>query len=322
MISDDTQEIFDRYRFIHAKFLLIDGQRVIISSENLSPNSLPDDDKSDGTFGRRGVVLITDAPGVVSHVQTIFDHDFDTATHVDLFRWNKSDPTYGLPDPGFIPNPATFTGQFGFELVQSPENALRDVDALLGLIGRAGSGDTIWVEQLSERPYWGESNSNASDDPNPRLEAYIAAARRGAKVRILLDEYFDSTTNAVSNENTCLYVNAIALAERLKLECALNNPTGLGIHNKMVLAHINGQGYIHVGSINGTEQSNKGNRELAIQVQSDEAYELLTSMFIRDWPHRLYLPVLYNGYIRPAEYVLIGEELYNPSGATDDSEFI
>jgi hypothetical protein len=206
--------------------------------------------------------------------------------------------------------------------VQSPENALRDVDALLGLIGRAGSGDTILVEQLSERPYWGATNSNASDDPNPRLEAYIAAARRGAQVRILLDEYFDSTTNAVSNENTCLYINAIALAERLKLECALNNPTGLGIHNKMVLAHINGQGYIHIGSINGTEQSNKGNRELAIQVQSDEAYELLTSMFIRDWPHRLYLPVLYNGYIRPAEYVLIGEVLYNPSGATDDSEFI
>ncbi|MCP4424147.1 MAG: hypothetical protein GY803_06625 [Chloroflexi bacterium] len=332
MISDDARKIFDRYRFLHAKFILVDGRRVIISSENLSSNSLPDDDKSDGTWGRRGVVLITDAPGVVGHVQTIFDRDFDLTNHVDI-----SNTVYiGPPPVGFVPitetggitytvrypAPASFAGTFAFELVQSPENSLRDQDGLLGLVNRAGSGDTILVQQLGERPYWGPSSSNSIDDPNPRLEAYINAAQRGAAVRILLDEYFASRYDPVSNYAACHYVKEIAQAEHLTLDCALGNPTGLGIHNKMVLAQIGGQGYVHVGSLNGSEQSSKGNRELALQVQSDGAYVLLAEMFNRDWPYRNYLPIVLNNFIGPANHILISEVLYNSPGNPDNAEFI
>ncbi len=331
MISDDTHDpkIFDRYTFIHAKFILIDNQRVIISSENLSPNSMPSDDKTDGTWGRRGVILITDAPSIVNHVQTIFDHDFDITHHHDI-----TGTTYiGPPPIGFIPNtqtggitysvryttPATFTDNFAFELVQSPENSLRDQDSLLGLINKTNSGDTVLIQQLSEPPDWGD---NPTDDPNPRLEAYINAARRGATVKLLLDAYFNDTENANSNSATCQYVNAIAQDEKLKLECALSNPTGLGIHNKMILAQISGQGYIHIGSINGSEQSSKGNRELALQVQSDSAYTLLSNMFYRDWPYRVYLPTLLNNYIGPANHILISEILYDSPGYPDDAEFV
>jgi hypothetical protein len=217
--------------------------------------------------------------------------------------------------------PSRFVGTFAFEVVQSPENSLRNQDGLLGLVSRAGAGDTILVQQLSERPYWGSTTSNSTADPNPRLEAYIAAARRGATVRLLLDEYFDSQSDPVSNFATCGYVNTIAQAENLALECALANPAGLGIHNKMVLAQIDGAGFIHVGSINGTEQANKGNREVALQVQSDGAYALLADVFSRDWPHRVYLPVGFNNTIGPASHILVSEVLYDPSGL-DDAEFI
>ncbi len=335
MITDDAADIADRYRYLHAKFVLLDGQRVIISSENLSPNSLPYDDKRDGTWGRRGVVLLTDAPGVVQHVQAIFNADFDAAHHADLFRWQAGSPDYGPPSVGFAPitvtggitypvrytETAVFSGVFPFEIVQSPENSLRSQDGLLGLLARAGAGDTVLVQQLTERPYWGSSTSDPIADPNPRLEAYIAAARRGATVRILLDEFFDASSAATSNKATCDYVLGIARQERLRLFCARANPTGLGIHNKMVLAQINGRGYLHVGSINGTEQASKGNRELALQVQSDEAYALLATVFNYDWPYRLYLPLLYKDYIGPAKYPLISEVLYDTSGA-DDAEFI
>lgn len=333
MFTDGPSKIYDRYTFIHAKFILIDNltdrQRVIISSENLSPNSLPDDDKSDGTWGRRGIVLITDAPGVVSHVQQIFDLDLDPANHVDITS------TVGAPPIGFIPNletggitytvrypdPVAFSGEFAFELVQSPENSLRDQDGLLGLVNQAGAGDTVLVQQLSERPYWGATSSNPTADPNPRLEAYINAARRGARVRLLLDEYFDDDRSATSNSATCDYVKTIAQNERLDMDCALGNPTGLGIHNKMVLVEVNGRGTIHVGSINGTETSNKANRELALQVQSDDAYALLADMFSRDWPYRVYLPVSLNNFIGPAGHLLISEVLYDSPGL-DDAEFI
>jgi len=336
MINDSGQNIYDRYTYLHAKFILIDGERVIISSENLSPNSLPYDDKADGTWGRRGIVLVTDAPGVVAHVQAIFDADFNHTTHVDLFRWQSGHPTWGDPPFGFIPHDESggitytvryptavaFHETFAFEIVQSPENSLRDQDGLLGLLHRANAGDIILVQQLNERPHWGATSSNPLDDPNPRLEAYLAAARRGAAVWLLLDAYFDSRTNPVSNYATCQQVNALAQAERLNLYCSLGNPAGLGIHNKMVLAEIDGRGYIHAGSLNGSENSHKANRELALQVQSDAAYAYLAAMFFQDWPWTVFLPLTMNNYIGPAPHVLISEVLYDPFGGTDAEEFI
>jgi cardiolipin synthase len=330
MISDDALDIADRYRFLHAKFILIDGQQVIISSENLSPNSMPNDPKTDGTWGRRGVVLVTDAPGVVAHVQSLFDADFDLTHHVDITGTSY----IGGPPIGFVPvldsggitytvrhtTPAVFHGTFGYELVHSPENSLRTTDALLGLVAQAEAGDVVLVQQLDERPYWGNTTSNAINDPSLRVEAYIDAARRGAQVQLLLDGLFDEG-NATSNTATCAYVNGIAAAESLDLVCKTGNPAGLGIHNKMVLVQVNGQGYLHVGSLNGSEQSSKGNRELALQVQSNAAYAYLADMFQRDWGAIIYLPVVLNNYIGPAQHVLISEVLYDPFGQ-DDAEFI
>ncbi|MCB9007774.1 MAG: lamin tail domain-containing protein [Ardenticatenaceae bacterium] len=331
MINDDPLDIADRYRFLHAKFILIDGQQVVISSENLSPNSMPNDNKADGTWGRRGVVLVTDAPGVVAHVQGLFDVDFDLTNHRDI----TGTAYIGGPDPNFVPvletggitytvrhpTAVTFNGTFAYELVHSPENSLRNTDALLGLVGQAGSGDVVLVEQLDERPYWGASTSNPTDDPSPRTEAYIAAARRGATVQILLDSLFD-TGDATSNTAACAYINGIAQAESLDLACKTSNPAGLGIHNKMVLVRVGGQGYLHVGSLNGSEQSSKGNRELALQVQSNDAYAYLANMFQRDWGAAIFVPVALNNFVGPANYVLISEVLYNSPGAADDAEFI
>lgn len=336
MIRDDAQRIHDRYRFQHAKFMIIDGQKAAISSENFSPRSYPNDDKTDGTNGHRGVVLITTASTVVAHLQTLFAHDLDPATHQDLFRWQATHPTYGAPPAIFspltetggsgyevrYPSPLVINGSFPFEIVQSPESSLRDEDGLLGLVNQAGAGDTVLVQQLSERPFWGTSSSNPVDDPNPRLESYINAARRGAEVRLLLDSYFDTPSATNSNTATCDYIEEVAYQEQLNAACRVANPTGLGIHNKMVLVRISGQGFVHVGSINGSEQASKGNRELALQVQSNAAYALLADMFTRDWPFRIFLPSIRHQYLGPANHLLISEVLYNPSGSSDDAEFI
>lgn len=343
-INEASQKIYDRYRFMHAKFIIKDGSEILISSDNFTGSSFPYDDFSDGTSGRRGVLMITDAPTVVDQAQQIWSADFDPTNHREIFPWSPNDALYGnqygLPPAGFIPDDETggmtytvkyddaaiFTGTFDFEVVQSPENSLRNEDALIGLVNRAGTGDTIYVQQLNERPHWGPSASNPSDDPNPRLEAYIEAARRGAKVRLLLDEYhiitFYNPDDPPDNEETCQYVNNIASSEGLQMKCRLGLPVDLGIHNKMVLAEIDGKGYVHGGSINGTEQSSKGNRELALQIQSDGAYALLSQMFLDDWPNFVYLPILGAQITSPTDHAIISEILYNPSGPNDDAEFI
>jgi cardiolipin synthase len=311
LYNDSANDVHDRYNYQHGKWMIIDGERLLTGSENLTYTSMPADDKSDGTEGNRGVWLITDAPSAVAHALDVFRHDLDPTHHRDLFRWTAADPTYGAPTPGFIPDyssggttyavqfptPLTNSGTFFFEMVQSPDNNLRDLDSLLGMVARAGSGDTVLVQQLYEYTFWGPTTSNPTVDPNPRLEAYIAAARRGAKVRLLLDSVYEDPGDVRGNTATCAYVNGIAAGESLDLGCKLANPAGTGIHNKMVLVQAGGKGYVHTGSINGSENSSKANREFAVQVQSDAAYNYLAGVFWYDWgEYFVYLPMVLRSY--------------------------
>jgi hypothetical protein len=314
MHTDDASDVHDRYNYQHGKWMIIDGETLLTGSENLNYSSMPADDKSDGTSGNRGVWLITDAPGAVAHALDVFEHDLDPASHRDLAGWNAADPVYGAPPAGFTPDyasggsaypiqfptPLTIQGTCPMEIVQSPENSLRDSDSLLGMVARAGAGDTVLVQQLYEYKFWGPTTSNPADDPNPRLEAYIAAAERGATVRLLLDSVFDDPDDPRDNTATCAYANNIALDQGLDLACKIGNPTGNGIHNKMVLVLDGEQGYVHTGSINGSENSSKNNREFAVQVQSREAYDFLAGMFWYDWGGMAqYLPVVLRNHPTP-----------------------
>jgi hypothetical protein len=297
--SDSATDIHDRYTYQHGKFWVLDRATALIGSENLNPEAFPNDPKDDGTFGRRGVYLATDAPSVVSELTAIMDADIAPGVHRDVWAWNATDPALGAPPVGFVPvydsggsfypvqkeTPLVTQGDFIVQLIHSPEQALRDQDSLLGLVNRAGAGDTILVEQLYENLYWGAENSNITADPNPRLQAYIAAARRGAKVRVLLDAYFDNQDleSPRSNLRTVEYLTAVAQAEGLDLQARRRNPTGQGIHNKMVLAQIGGKGWAVAGSLNGGEVSAKLNREMALLVGSDAAYAYLADVFWYDW---------------------------------------
>ena len=287
-----------RYAYQHGKSWVLDGRLALIGSENPNAEAFPDDDKADGTLGRRGVYLVTDAPAVVAGLQAYMDADPAPDRHKDVWAWNAADPTLGAPPAGFVPvyasggsfypirksQPLRLQGTFTFQLIGSPEQALRTQDSLLGLIAQAGPGDTVLVEQLYENLYWGADASNITDDPNPRLAAYRAVARRGAKVRVLLDAYFDNQDlgSPRSNLRTVEYLNAMALNEGLDLQARRRNPTGQGIHNKMMLAQIGGKGWVVVGSLNGGEVSAKLNREMALKVASDEAYSYLADVFWHD----------------------------------------
>ena len=102
---------------------------------------------------------------------------------------------------------------------------------------------------------------------------------------MLLDAYFDNQDldSPRSNLRTVEYLTAVAQAEGLDLQARRRNPTGQGIHNKMVLAQIGGKGWTIVGSLNGGEVSAKLNREMAPLVGSDEVYAYLADVFWCDW---------------------------------------
>jgi phosphatidylserine/phosphatidylglycerophosphate/cardiolipin synthase-like enzyme len=335
MVNSDTLRIDDRYRFLHAKMIIIDRERVLVGSQNLNASDLPGDDKANGTGGSRGVVLVTDAPAIVARAVELFEADCDPASHADIRLWGPDSP-FGLgpPPPGFLPevggDPTTYTVQFPvplvvaadtFELISAPESALRTSDALLGLVGRAGSGHVVLFEQLYEYADWGDPVSA----PNLRLQAAIDAARRGAQVRILLNGGMFNVPGFPLTDNleAVAAVNALAQAEGLDLAARVCDPTHYGIHNKMVLVDLGTAGkYVHVGSINGSETSSKANREVALQVRSVAAFDVLRAMFEFDWAsqrewHVVVSEVLY----RPTDQTTGNREwieVYNPTPAHID----
>jgi cardiolipin synthase len=335
MITDSTNQVYARYNYLHVKLIVVDGHVVAIGSENLSPRSLPYDDFGDGTAGHRGVFLVTDAGGVVARALDVWQADFDPLHQRDLRRWSITDTKYGPPPPYFPPNfdvevsgysirypqPLKVTAPLTFEVLTSPESALRASDSLLGLIGQSGAGDSIDVEQLDEPPYWGASSSNPIDDPNLRLEALIAAASRGVKVRLLLDRYFDDPVSPTSNAATKHYVEALGAFSptiAANFEVRLGDPAMYGVHNKMFLFDVDGRRIVHAGSLNGTETSSKANREVAVQVESAEAYDYLRAMFEYDWAFqpRGYFPVVTRNYVSPPDHLLVSKVFYLGSTST------
>lgn len=145
-IHDIEDRIFSRYDFIHAKFILVDDTWTVITSQNFGNLSIPSDDKTNGTFGSRGVVVVTNAPSISSRVAAVFAADCDPIHHRDILRWNTSDESkYGAPLGPVdlyaadaltytvtIPDPLIVSGTMNFELFTAPEATLRHEDALLG----------------------------------------------------------------------------------------------------------------------------------------------------------------------------------------------
>jgi phosphatidylserine/phosphatidylglycerophosphate/cardiolipin synthase-like enzyme len=285
-----------RYRYLHAKYGVVDGRLALVSTENFSQDSMPLP-SAQPVGGRRGFVLLTDAPPAVTALQALFAADWRPESFWDIRGYSAGDPKYGAPPAGYAPpapprydvagapfaQAVTAVGPLQVVVAAAPENAARPDAGLLALIARAGPGDELNVMQLYEHRHWGPSTSNPLADPNPRLEALIDAARRGARVRILLDGYFDDPDDLRSNAATAAYVQAVAAAEGLNLAARLGNPTGGGIHAKLLLAQVGGDHWSAVGSLNGGEISAKLNREVVLMVEQPVIYEHLRAVFLHDW---------------------------------------
>ena len=309
-----------RYRNLHAKFAVIDGERVVLGSENFGKRGMPDDDKADGTAGHRGVVSVVESVEAAAWVRGVFESDMGGA---GVTGWCAAGCEYGPPGAGYEPvresggvsytvrAPARVAAA-GVEMVlaTSPEGHMSVAGGVLEWIGRAGAGDEILVEQLNEPLTW-------ANRENARLLALIMAAERGAEVKILLDGGYDADGR---NAATAAVLNELGVPG---LRAAVANPTGLGIHNKMMLLRVGEELVVHFGSWNGSETSALLNREMSVTARSAGLHEFLRAVFLTDWRgfKPLYLPIA----MRESKHVarlLISEVMVDPFGLDSGGEWI
>ncbi|MBT8508594.1 hypothetical protein AZH53_09270 [Methanomicrobiaceae archaeon CYW5] len=263
-----TDEAHARYRYDHAKYVVADGETVLVTTENFGASGFP----PAGTAGNRGWGVVVTHPGVADYFTTVF---VDDAGGPDAAPFPGSPP--GDADGGGDGSvsrtpefgPATFTGAT-VTPVLAPDTA--------GLIPAMIEGAQVSVD--IEQAYisdWSDGREN------PYLAAAVAAAGRGVPVRIILDSYWFNVEGEDDNDEMAAAINARAAAEGLPLEARLARTTDddiVKVHTKGVI--VDGEEVL-VSSINWNEHSPSFNREAGVIIRHPGVGAYFTAVFEDDW---------------------------------------
>jgi cardiolipin synthase len=318
-----------RFRYLHAKYVVVDEESVFISSDNFANNGF----SPSGTIGSRGWVVSIKNREVAEAYARVFDLDTaPTPGFKDLIPYGKT-ADYTLRDGEEIPTneaktgnytprkSAIFRGNIRFERILSPEDSLAEERAILGAIRNAK--ESIVVENLSFSPHWGEQSDTPTTSPNPVAEAILAAAKRGVKVRVLVNPLIlpPSTGNEKNTErsedwkeittglaDTILfslpfanvnppqskidtkdnlhllkYLREKAKRENLDLQANLFQVSETGLRILHNKGMVVDKRKTLISSINWVENSMKNNREVAVMIESPSVGAYYQNLFELDW---------------------------------------
>jgi phosphatidylserine/phosphatidylglycerophosphate/cardiolipin synthase-like enzyme len=289
-----------RFHYDHAKYIVIDQTALLLGSENYSPGGQPEP----GTLGNRGwEVLVYDVQPARWFSQLfVKDSDPRNSDIVNLLRSGSASAmetqAFATADqrvPGRI-NPMLNASDG--EIITSPDTSL---NGLIGLI--RGAKKTLDIEQMSFNVNWGTQAS-------PLYTEILAAAHRGVRVRILLnDEYafmnggnrngtdgtdgtgddplnWSQTTTSgklTTNRKAVAAFTQAAQTQRLPIEARIANLRAMGvayIHNKGMIVDGN---ITLISSINWTQNSITNNREAALALTSPQVAAYYGQAFNQDW---------------------------------------
>jgi cardiolipin synthase A/B len=275
-----------RFKYDHAKYVVVDQQFAVIASENYTTTGHPDA----GKVGNRGWEVVLDDADLAAQLSQIFTSDTDLS-YGDIQELTSTNTESSQP----APTPAAKNRQMAavalgsgdatsVQLVTSPNSQQGIVNFI------QSATQTLEVEQMSLPLYWKQGGEELS----PTVQAIIDAAKRGVAVEVLLndDNTFGKPENAVegdgddfesgkqTNLNTVDYLNQLGVSS---LQARIVNVKAVEItyiHNKGFIADDQ---RVFVSSINGTRNSVMNNREVAVNIESPDAATYYKSVFDFDW---------------------------------------
>jgi cardiolipin synthase len=263
-------DVVKRYRYLHAKYAIVDGRSAWIGSENFGDAGFPNE-----RTGNRGWSVLVEDLELANRLRQVFEHDFDVRRRDSI---PAEEPFAGslpaVPSNPSPPSASSLAARSG-RLVIGPDATL-DPDGPLGLFTTARERLAIQGFYLDEA--WGNIS-------NPFLEAAFQAAHRGVDVRILLDGSWWSAGEAGSNDDVLAGVNRRARAEGVPLEVRLLEPRGPieRLHNKGAIA--DGR-VVLVSSMNWALGSATENREIGVILEDPEVARRFEFAFGADWEGR------------------------------------
>lgn len=280
-----------RYVFNHAKYLVIDQNKVFVSSDNFTGSAFPDTTRNFYEGGTRGWQVLLENKALAKELGKIFEQD--QAGVNDVLPYEKarlvvSDPNNGpLPDRRLRTAPV-FAAARGNSAAASLCASPQSEKCVVGFIRSAKH--ELLVEHLSLPLYWKNPDA-AKNRINPIVEELLAAAQRGVQVKVLVndDRYFnedDSQDEELKNRFLVAWLKKEATKRKLPLEAALFDraPTQLSyVHNKGMVADGT---RVFVSSVNGTQNSIENNREVAVSIETVDGARYFGEVFGFDWANR------------------------------------
>lgn len=242
-----------RYRFLHAKYAVVDDSAVVTSENWGDRNFAPD------ATGSRGWGVVVEDGDSADYLAQVFENDtywravssWENAS-VESHEGDESDAEVRT---GFD---AVETGTAEVELFVTPDEPIEPVVSLI-----ESADDEILVQQSYIRA-WSDENLST----NPYVAALEERAGEGVDVRVLLDGrwYYEEENAEVAEE-----LNESGIDARL---------AAYPVHTKGVV--VDGESVL-VSSINWNENSPTNNREVGVVVHDEEVAGYFAEVFETDW---------------------------------------
>ena len=253
------------YRYNHAKYVVIDRNSILITSENFKYSGFP----PAGMNGNRGWGVYLEDPSLAEYFRTVYMTDSQGKSvifyngspgNLETVSSVKHTREFG---PGF------FTGATVRPVI-SPDTS-NQITSLINSAERS-----IEIEQAY-------ITNETTLSLNPYLSAAINASRRGVHVRVLLDSYWFNIEDEKDNDEMVSLINRIGISEHIPLEARCADLAQIGvdkIHNKGVI--VDDQ-HVLVSSINWNGISPNFNREAGVIIDHPGVAGYFLEVFEDDW---------------------------------------
>ncbi len=281
-----STDSYKRYDYLHAKYMVLDGRRVVVMSENWGR----------GLYNNRGWGACLDGVGIAGYYNSVFEADFFGP--LDICQPEVNAPTLASVETESSGSEELVRYRCQVTTILSPDYSGGALHELI-----ATAKETILVEQMSVDKLWLSGPSLVAD--------LISAAARGVKVRVLLDTSWGGGDNGLVAET----LNDLAARNGLDLEVRLiSEYHGLSVmHNKGLIVDDR----TVISSINWGDCAVYQNREAGVIIASLPITDYFANLFWMDWnidpiPPRAILPWTYL-------QVNSGEPVFmDASGSTDN----
>jgi phosphatidylserine/phosphatidylglycerophosphate/cardiolipin synthase-like enzyme len=309
MTTDPSIDVRDRYRYDHAKYVIVDKKMVLVSSDNFKDSSFPPINER-SIYGTRGWVISLHSEEIADDLCTVFYSDW-------------SGPDIRIIDPlDFDPIPLNFQGTMitaqdemycswneplllgsGGEgsVIISPDHISIQDNSLLTEIRNAEYEILVELMDIDldfqsnavsedgvPGPYLEDWTRYGIKVMNPYVKALLDAAEKGVDVKILLDgSDFNGDgipENLQSVDDLKKIVSDLGLVDNFKVllqpssRFSINDDISM-IHNKGMIIDRRS---VWISSFNWGPTSGLENREVGILFRSEEAAEYLRECVLYD----------------------------------------